>query len=197
MHTDDTFELLNGIVYKKPRNSLLHGRVTMHLAGLLMEYERATPGASGLSNISLILDSENEAQVDIAFVIQPEFKGNTSIVDGYVTGFPELAIEIADKAGYVDLNARSKALAFVGEYIVVCLQRRELHYFDIDGDVVSYDIGSKPIWKSYQFPGLYIDFDAVVSNNNERSISVLHEGLVDPQRESWLSMLKFPRLRPH
>jgi hypothetical protein len=195
MRTDDTYELLNGIVHKKPRNSLLHGRVAMHLAGLLMEYEATTPGTSGLSNISLIVDSENEAQVDVAFVIQPEFYGSTKIVDGYVTGYPELVIEIADKAGFVDLEARSKALSFAGEYVVFCLKKHQLHYFAIDREVVCCDVASKPVWKSQKFPGLYIDFDAVVYNNRERSQSVLREGLVDPEREFWLSILENPRLR--
>jgi len=191
--TADQFELLCGTVRRKPRNSFEHGRVMMNLTGLLLQYELASlPYVTGVTNTSLILGADSEAQVDCALVRNPEFGGRIRVVDGFVTRGPELVIEVADEASSVDLEDRAGDLHRAGtaEYLVICLTSRTLYDFRFYNKPEPNLIWKNQLWKSDVFPGLRLNFTAILAENSKRALRSVLFGLRDRKRKNWLRQLK-------
>lgn len=176
--TDDTFELVNGVVYLKPRNSYPHARLVFFLGGLLTEFELATPASEGLLNVTLIVSPTCEVQPDLVLRLQPESGGKSYVVDGFLCGGAELVIEIADKPSPVDVSLKPKEFnrSAIGEYLFLGLSEREARHFSAKGGWEETRMRND-IWKSATFPGLWLDLSAVFAHDSQKAQQTLKRGL--------------------
>lgn len=127
---DVKFELIGGIVYMASPLRRKHGRYHVILNGAFFVYNSATPGVEVLDNATTILGEESEPQPDLEMRILPDFGGQSkNTVDDYVEGPPELMAEIAHSSRALDMHAKRDDYKRAGvvEYVVVCVQERELH----------------------------------------------------------------------
>ncbi len=89
-------QLIDGVVYMPSPVTEHHSAPHFDLIGWLCVYRWGTPGVAGSDNGTVRLNLENEPQPD-AFLRILETHGGQSRrdEDGYITGAPELAAEIA------------------------------------------------------------------------------------------------------
>jgi Uma2 family endonuclease len=96
-------ELIEGVVYvPSPVSAEDHGEPHFDLITWLGVYRAGTPAVRGGDNATLRLDLDNEPQPDGYLRLLPEYGGQTRLVDGYVTGAPELIVEIAASSASYD-----------------------------------------------------------------------------------------------
>ncbi|MBY0528148.1 MAG: Uma2 family endonuclease [Gemmataceae bacterium] len=172
-------ELIGGIVYMASPLRRAHGVSHPELSGAFWLYKAATPGVEVLDNATTILGEESEPQPDLALRILPEC-GGQSRTDGddYVVGAPEVVAEIAHSSRAIDMHRKRDDYrdAGVREYLVVCLEEAELHWFDF-----STEQRLRPnrdgVYKSIVFPGLWIDGRALLDRDSMKLIAVLQHGL--------------------
>ena len=125
-------ELIGGIVYMASPLRRAHGVYHVSLSHVLATYQARTPGVEASDNATAILGEENEPQADLALRILPECGGQSSVdEDEYYTGPPELIAEIAHSTRAIAMNQKREdhERAGVLEYIVLCVEERQLHWF--------------------------------------------------------------------
>src|SRR5262249_55518592 len=89
-------ELIEGVVYMpSPVNFEEHDEQHAHLMTWLGIYRFQTQGVRVGDNPTIRLDLKNEPQPDALLLIDPRHGGQVTITDGYITGGPELAAEVA------------------------------------------------------------------------------------------------------
>src|SRR5262245_1101 len=99
-------ELLNGAVFvRQPARHVYHGRPQSFLGAWLTYYAELTPGVDLGDNSSLRLSDADEPQPDLLLRVPAE-RGGSSALDGegYLTGAPELVVEIAASSASYDLH---------------------------------------------------------------------------------------------
>ncbi len=114
-------ELIEGVVYMpSPVSAEDHGEPHFDLNGWLFVYRAHTPQVRGGDNATLRLDLDNEPQPDGYLRLLPECGGQARLVDGYVTGAPELIVEVAASSASYDLHEKLNAYRRNGvrEYVV-------------------------------------------------------------------------------
>lgn len=185
------FELIDGVVHMAAAQLRPHSRHEFLLASLLGMYEAATYGIEGLHNATTILDERNEPQPDLQLRILPDFGGRTAITaDQYVTGPPELIIEISHSSLNYDL--RKKSLVYqqqgVKEYIVVDIEAAKLHWFVWPEGESQLD--SDDVLRSRTFPGLWIDCPALFREQIAQMLTTLNQGLQHPDHSAFVAKLQ-------
>jgi Uma2 family endonuclease len=186
-------ELVGGVVYMPSPLSLDHGEEDNDVSGWLFTYKMSTPGVSGANNATVKLDGKGEPQPDCQLRILKELGGKTDVDDkGYVTGAPELVVEIARTSRSFDLNAKKADYerAGVQEYVVVELDPNRVHWFIRRSDRFE-DLPPGPdgIHRSEVFPGLWLDADALFTADRRRLIRVLKRGLRTPEHAAFAAKL--------
>lgn len=101
-------ELIQGVVYMgSPVRYRQHGPPEHALAAWLAFYESHTPGFLAAHNTTLRLDLDNESQPDLLLRLPEVAGGATRVtVDGYLTGAPELVIDVAASSTSCDLRQK-------------------------------------------------------------------------------------------
>src|SRR5690242_14669268 len=103
-------ELIEGVVYMpSPVSFEEHGEQHAHLMTWLGMFRFQTPGVRVGDNATVRLDMDNEPQPDAVLLVEPERGGRVTISDGYITGGPELAAEVAASSVSIDRNAKFRA----------------------------------------------------------------------------------------
>lgn len=99
-------ELINGVVYMPPPfTDGSHAEPHFLFSGVLTTYAFSTPGVTGGIEGTLRLDARNRPQPDLYLRIDPECGGQSvRDRDGYVTGGPDLVVEIAATSAGFDLH---------------------------------------------------------------------------------------------
>ena len=89
----------------------------------------------GGDNATLRLDLDNEPQPDGYLRLLPECGGQARLVDGYVTGAPELIVEIAASSASYDLHEKLNAYRRNGvrEYVVWRVWDQAVDWFVLRG----------------------------------------------------------------
>jgi Uma2 family endonuclease len=155
-------------------------------------YENATPGTQALNNTTDILGPDSEPQPDGCLLILPEKGGQTKVVDGWLTGPPELIGEIASTTESYDLHGKKQDYERQGikEYIVVALwQRRVFLFIQRNGRFEELPPGPDGVFRSEVFPGLWIDPEALLRSDGARLFEVLQKGLATPEHQEFVSKL--------
>lgn len=179
--TADPFraELVGGTVYVSSPSRALHALGFTPLLTLCGLYESRTPGIEAGAEATVQLGPDSEPQPDIFVRIRPEAGGQSSTsAEGYITGAPELLIEIAHSSRSIDLHAKRDDYQRYGvrEYLVVCVEERRIRWFDLAGNV-AIEAPADGILRIRTFPGLWIDEAALFARDFARLIEVLEQGL--------------------
>jgi Uma2 family endonuclease len=188
---DEKWELVGGIVYMASPLSLDHSHYDEEIGYALGTYRRATPGVEILRNATAILGEESEPQPDIGLRILPDYGGQSRTVRNYVKGPPELLVEVAHSTRALDLNQKRADYHRAGvlEYLVICTEPRELHWFDFQ-TARSLRPGRKGIYRSRVFPGLWIDGPALLELNSSRIVEVVRQGIASPAHAAFVRRLE-------
>jgi Uma2 family endonuclease len=173
------FELVEGVVYMASPLRRAHGKYHVLLAMLFGLYESETSGVEALDNATTILGEESEPQPDLALRILSAYGGRSSETkDDYVQGPPELIAEVAYSSRSMDMHQkwRDYRRAGVREYLVLCVEEAVLRWFRFkpDRELVADERG---VYRSEEFPGLWIDSKAVLARNHARAARTLRKGL--------------------
>ena len=98
-------ELIGGVVLVPSPLSPGHGFHHALVMAWLVNYWIATPGTKAGDNMTTILGETSEPQPDGALIIDPASGGQTGVSeDEYITGPPELIVEVASSSASIDLQ---------------------------------------------------------------------------------------------
>jgi Uma2 family endonuclease len=199
MPPDTRAELVGGVVYMPSPMRGEHGGTSQIVAGWLVYYQWKTPGLRGEDAATVKLDLKGEPQPDCQLRLPAELGGKTYIdEEGYITGEPELIVEIARSSRRYDLNEKKADYqrAGVREYLVIELDPDRIHCFICRGHrFVSLRPCSDGIYRSQVFPGLRLDAEALYTADLDRLIGVLEQGLATPKHQAFAAKLAVARAR--
>ena len=188
-------ELIGGIVYVASPVSPAHGKVDRLLGSLLAAYEGSTPGIEGSCNTTVFLSDKDELQPNQYLRILPEFGGQSNTVeDGYVSGGPELVVEVAYSSQAIDLHAKKRRYARNGvhEYMVACVKEQQLRWFDLAGGQELHP-DANGVCRVRTFPGLWIDGKALMTHDYSKLMDTLQQGLATPEHAAFVQELESRR----
>jgi Uma2 family endonuclease len=192
-------ELVDGVVYMPSPMRRDHGKQSRFVSGWLFHYETRTPGVEGGDGSTVKLHRKGEPQPDHILLILPAFGGRSGVdEEDYLTGGPELIVEIARSSRHYDLNEKKADYerAGVQEYLVIELVPDRIHWFVRRGDQFE-DLPPGPdgIYRSEVFPGLWLDPVALFSGDRRRLLRVLNRGLATPEHAAFVARLSEARRR--
>ncbi len=194
---DVRFELVGGVVYMASPLRLTHSNYDDELGFALGTYRLATPGVEVLHNATAILGEESEPQPDLGLRVLPEYGGRSRTTeDDYVEGPPELLAEIAHSSRAIDMNQKRDDYQQAGvlEYLVLCVEERELHWFHFPSRrMIRPD--RKGVARSRVFPGLWIDVAALLERDGSRLAAAVQRGLAAPAHAAFVRRLEKARTR--
>jgi len=188
------FELIDGVVYMASPMSVDHSFDDVELSTVFGLYKAATPGVRAGANPTVILGDFGEPQPDHLMFVSPEYGGRTTRRGKYLAGGPELVAEVAFTSVSIDLHGKKYDYRRGGvcEYIVVCLEEEVVRWFDLTQDR-ELAIDDDGILKSWMFPGLWIDLDALFDLDTNRLVKVLQQGLATPEHAAFVARLEASR----
>ncbi len=164
-------ELIDGVVHMpSPVSMLGHGEPHAHLISWM----------------------GTEPQPDSLLLIDPARGGRTEFTDGYVTGGPELAGEVAASSLSIDRGAKFRAYRRNGvcEYILWRVEDGAIDWFILrDGEYHDLAPGPDGIIRGEAFPGLWLDVAAVPAADLVRVIAVLQLGIASPEHAAFVAGL--------
>jgi Uma2 family endonuclease len=186
-------ELVGGMVYMPSPLSDDHGEQDNDVSGWLFLYKVATPGLRSPNNATVKLDDLGEPQPDCQLRIPAELGGQTHLDEKrYITGAPELVVEIARSSRSFDLKQKKADYEKAGvlEYLVVELEPNRVHWFMRCGNRFENLLpGPDGIYRSNVFPGLWLDGDALFAEDRRRLIEVLNQGLATAEHAAFVARL--------
>jgi len=197
MPEDFRAELVGGIVYVASPLKRRHGTCHVQLSGLLAAYEAHTPGVEAADNATILLGDEGEPQPDLYLRILPEFGGQSrTTTDDYVDGAPELVVEVALSSRAIDLHGKYDDYRRYGvaEYLVVCLEVSELHWFDLRGNQ-ELTADSDSVYRMRTFPGLWIHSASLFQKDHGQLMAELDKGLATSEHVQFVERLAKARSR--
>jgi Uma2 family endonuclease len=185
-------ELIDGVVYMPSPVSLEHGEAHVPVIVWLDYYADVTPGARVLDNATTILGWKSEPQPDGLLRILPEYGGRTWNDGGFIHGAPELVVEVSKATRYVDLGPKLRDYERAGvlEYVVSAIDPDEIFWFiQENGVLVQCSIGEDGLYRSAEFPGLWLDPQALLEGNRRRLRAVLDLGCSTAQHTGFVAKL--------
>lgn len=191
MPTDFKAELIGGTVFVAMPLGKPHARGHARLAGILDAYIARTDGVEVLSDATTILSHDDEVQPDLQLRILPSCGGQTrDTYDLYVIGAPELACEIAYSSRSIDLHLKLKRYqrAGVREYLVFCLEPREVIWFDF-ASKTRIEAGEDGILRSRVLPGFWLSHEGLIALDYEKLMNVLNQGLTSREHADFCAVL--------
>lgn len=185
-------ELIEGVVYvASPLRAQAHGSPHAHIITWLGVYESATPGVKCYDNPTVRLDGDNEPQPDA--VLRLEQNGRSFISeDDYIEGSPELIVEVAASSASYDLHDKLRVYRRNGvqEYVVWRTYSQQIDWFYLqDGEYQSLMVDELGIFRSRQFPGLWLASEALLSGNLGEVLRVLGQGISSPEHGEFMASL--------
>ncbi len=186
-------ELISGVVHLPSPVSLRHSRPNNLIGGWLFTFSAATEGTEVLSDNTAIMSEDSEPQPDQSLIVIPDAGGQTGVNErDYLTGAPELAVEISNSTAHIDLHAKLRDYEQFGvrEYLVVLVREREVRWFGRRKDRFT---PMKPdadgVLKSKVFPGLWLDAAGVFDRTARRLLATLRLGLASPEHAKFAAKL--------
>lgn len=196
-------ELIDGIVFVAEPTSLSHATRDCAFSSLLGVYAARTPGVMAAANGTVILGEKDEVQPDSFLILEPEYGGQTQLIETqdyesteddepakYVYGGPELVVEIAYSSRSIDLGTKRLRYAEAGvkEFLVFDIHAHNLQWFSPPATRArKTDDG---IYRSEVFPGLWIHSNALLRRDNARALDVLNDGIASAEHQQFVELLK-------
>lgn len=187
-------DLLDGVVYMpSPARYESHSEPHGIAVTWLGMYRMLTPGIGFADNGTIRLDDDNQPQADVSLRIPASAGGQSTISeDDYLTGAPELTVEVAASSRSYDLGAKRDVYARFGvrEYVVWQVEENGIDWFVLrDGAYVSVDPDPDNLFRSVVFPGLWLDWQALLTGDLARVFAVLQQGAATPEHAAFVRRL--------
>lgn len=184
-------ELIEGVVYvASPVRYEQHGKPHATIITWLGTYLSETPGIGYGDNTTVFLDNENEVQPDAFLRLEREFGGRSEISsDDYITGPPELIIEVAASSAAYDMYDKRRVYARNGvqEYIAIQIYEKRIDWFVLhDGSYETLQAPEEGLLMSEVFPGLWLDTQAFWKHDLAGMLTTLRRGLASEAHTSFL-----------
>jgi Uma2 family endonuclease len=194
MPEDCRAELIGGIVYMPSLQKVPHSKAHQLVSHWLGEYVGSTPGTDVLLNNTQILGPDSEPEPDACLFIDPEYGGRVRVdKDEYLHGPPELIVEVSSATESIDLHRKKDDYekAGVREYVVLALRMRRVFWFvRRRAKYKEVPLPGDGIFRSREFPGLWLDADAVLRNHRQRVLAALNKGLASPEHAAFVAKLQ-------
>ncbi|MBM3457483.1 MAG: Uma2 family endonuclease, partial [Armatimonadetes bacterium] len=183
-------ELLRVVVYVPPPVMLeAHGEPHFELATWVGVYLAATPGVRGGDNTTVRLGPRDQPQPDVVLLLPPDRGRRATIdADGYLSGPPDLAVEVAASSASYDLTVKKELFAEAGvpEYVVWRVRDRRVDWFVLrEGRYERREPDPDGIYRSEGFPGLWLDPAALLAGDLAQVLAVLQKGLASPEHAAF------------
>jgi len=185
-------ELLDGVVYLGSPVDRLHSRIHFLLSGWIAAYEAASPGCEGGAEGTWLMSDGNVPQPDITLCIPPKHGGQSRVEGIYTVGAPELIIEVAASSRSGDLGIKRSLYERMGvrEYVVAVSGDSQLHWHTLTER--GYELtepGFGGLFRSTQFPGLWLDPEALWRLDMAGILSALQQGLATQEHAEFIARL--------
>jgi len=187
-------ELIEGIVYMQAAAKLSHGQPLGFVTTWIGHYCIATPGTDYATDATDRLDDSNQPQPDISLFICPESGGRTTISDdGYLTGGPEMVVEIAGSSVAIDRGPKLRTYERHGvhEYLIWRVGTRTIEWYVLRNGV--YELtqpDEQGIHRSEVFPGLWLNVNAALRRDGPETMKTLDLGLASDEHQSFVERLR-------
>jgi Uma2 family endonuclease len=188
-------ELIEGIVYMaSPVRMSEHGEPHLRLSGWMTTYLAKTPGLRSGDNVTCRLDDKNEPQPDLLLML-PQALGGRGWVDedGYVSGAPDLVIEIAASTSSIDLGKKLEVYRRSGvrEYLVYRTLDQAIDWLElVDGRYVGQALNADGRLESKLFPGLWLDPLALMAGDLAKVLATVDEGTKSAAHAEFVAKLQ-------
>jgi Uma2 family endonuclease len=185
-------ELIEGVVYMPSPVGPAHGFAQVPVIVWLDRYVEKTPGSEVLCSATTILGWKSEPQPGALLRVRPECGGRSHNEQGFVSGAPELVVEVSKATRYVDLGPKlgDYERAGVLEYVVRAIDPDEIYWFgQEDGALVRRPIGDDGLYRSTAFPGLWLDPLALLQVDRTRLRAVIDAGCATPEHAAFIARL--------
>jgi Uma2 family endonuclease len=113
--------------------------------------------------------------------------------DDYLTGAPELIVEVSWATESIDLHRKKEDYrqAGVREYVVFALRTQQVFWFIRQRNKYKeVPLPADGVFRSRVFPGLWLDAEAMLSNQRQRVLAALKEGLATPEHAAFVAKLE-------
>lgn len=188
-------ELIQGTVFVASPVSSLHAKYHRRLVGWVDRYVEDTPGVEGYDNATQILSPDSEVMPDVSLLVEPECGGQVRHDGKYLSGSPELVIEVALSSVAIDLKMKKSDYerAGVKEYGVVILASKTVQWFHRKGKRFVESRPSDGVVRSREFPGLWLDLAGLYSSSTKIMTATLGRGLASPEHAAFVDLLRARR----
>ncbi len=168
-------ELIEGLVYvASPLRFTPHAEPHGRIIGWIIAYQAMITGLKVGIEPTVRLDADNEPQPDAVLF---RVGGNAQVdEDGYITGSPELIVEIAASTVSYDLHAKKRAYERNGvkEYIVWRTLDFAIDWFVLEnGKYVELAPDGAGIIHSREFEGLRLNVTAILNGDMSAVLKTL------------------------
>ncbi len=168
-------ELIEGLVYvATPVRFTTHAKPHAQIASWLGTYQAMKTDLKTGIEPTVRLDADNEPQPDAVLF---RLGGNAQVdEDGYITGAPELIVEIAASTVSYDLHAKKRAYERNGvkEYIVWRALDQAIDWFVLEnGKYVELAPDTAGIIHSREFEGLRLNVTAILNGDMSAVLKTL------------------------
>jgi Uma2 family endonuclease len=189
-----TAELVEGVVYMpSPVRHVHHGHPHSLLTGWLLHYCAATPGLECSTSATLRLDQDNVLQPDQLLRIAGTGGNSRVDGDGYLTGAPELIVEVAASTTSYDLHQKLEVYrrAGVPEYLVMRTADRQVDWFVLRaGSYRPLAPDAHGTLRSERFPGLWLPVPALLAGDAAAVLAAVAAGTGSPEHAALRALLR-------
>jgi Uma2 family endonuclease len=187
-------ELIEGVVFMpSPVRAEQHGNPHADLIGWLAFYRANTPGVRASADATIRLDLDNEPQPDALLYVEPASGGLARLDEGYLTGGVELVAEVAASTVSIALHTKLRVYRRnnVREYLVWRVDDQAIDWFVLrEGQYEQLARTSEGLLQSEQFPGLWLDPEALLRFDLARVLQVVQQGLSGPEHAAFVAQLR-------
>lgn len=188
-------ELIEGIVYvASPLRFEPHAEPHSDLNGWLYNYKILTPGVRLGDTPTVRLDLDNEPQPDLILFIDQACGGKVTIEkDRYLSGAPELIVEIAASSASIDTGTKKQVYRRNGvqEYIVWQSFENKLDWFELsDAEYQPILPDEQGIMRSHVFPGLWLNVTAFLNGDMAAVAATVQAGVQSPEHQAFVEALR-------
>ena len=166
-------ELIEGVVYVQvPTNPERHALPLSIIQRWLYAYCDAREGLTALSDVTIMLDNQNEPMPDAILYRQ----GRMERPGGWLEGAPELVVEISNTSAARDLHQKKEAYRRNGvkEYIVWRTVDGMIDWFALEnGEYAFLEPDADGVIESREFPGLRLDVPAALALDRAAVLAAL------------------------
>lgn len=187
-------ELIEGVVYMgSPVRIVQHGRPDSVIQTWLGHYAAYTPGTETAPNSTIVFDRDNVPQPDALLRVLPECGGKTELTkDGYLSGPPELIVEVTATSASKDLHVKLRAYRRnrVLEYLVWRTVDAAFDWFVLEREeYVPNQPDAQNVLHSRVFPGLALNLTALLAEDAAAVLAALEQAMHTPEHAGFVARL--------